>query len=121
MEVFWIVVLIQAFVFGAFSSFIAKEKNRDAAGWFWLGFLFSFIALLALIAVPKLEKQAPVQAQEGSPKEHDPVTFRTQLISIWLPAIGAAIATIIIISILSFTLTWNSFIFSFIHFFRGRP
>lgn len=51
-----IVVLLQGIIFGGFCAFIAKEKNRDSFGWFLLGFLFSFIALLALIAVPKLEK-----------------------------------------------------------------
>ena len=56
METFILIIVIQAFIFGAFSGFIAKEKNRDQAGWFFLGFFFSFIALLALIAVPKLEK-----------------------------------------------------------------
>jgi drug/metabolite transporter (DMT)-like permease len=60
METLVIIIIVQAFIFGAFSSFIAKEKNRDQAGWFFLGFFFSFIALLALIAVPKLDM----------PKEH---------------------------------------------------
>jgi len=60
METLVLIIVIQGFVFGAFSGFIAKEKNRDKAGWFFLGFFFSFIALLALIAVPKLDK----------PKEH---------------------------------------------------
>jgi len=50
-----LIIIVQGIVFGAFSSFIAKEKNRDEAGWFLFGFLFSFIALLALIAVPKLD------------------------------------------------------------------
>jgi len=55
MEAYWILIIIQAIVFGGFCSFIAKEKNRDTAGWFFLGLLFSLIALLALIAIPKLE------------------------------------------------------------------
>jgi hypothetical protein len=56
MDPFLILLIIQAFIFGAFSAFIAGEKNRDSAGWFWAGFFFSFVALLALIAVPKLDK-----------------------------------------------------------------
>ena len=50
-----LIILLQCFIFGGFCAFIAKEKKRDSFGWFILGFLFSFIALLALIAVPKLE------------------------------------------------------------------
>jgi drug/metabolite transporter (DMT)-like permease len=91
MELFWTVVLIQAFVFGGFSSFIAKEKNRDSAGWLFLGFLFSLIALLALIAVPKLEKKA--QAQSQSPPlpplpPSPPIPTKTKIIRIVLILVG---------------------------------
>ena len=58
MEVVLLIIIAQGFVFGAFSGFIAKEKNRDQTSWFLLGFFFSFIALLALIAVPKLDKSS---------------------------------------------------------------
>lgn len=91
MELFWIVVLIQAFVFGAFCSFIAKEKNRDGAGWFCLGFLFSLIALLALIAVPKLEKQAQVQAQappQPALPPPPPTPTKTKIIRLILILVG---------------------------------
>ena len=49
------IYIISGLITGGFSSFIAKEKNRDQFGWFALGFIFSIIALIALIAVPKLE------------------------------------------------------------------
>lgn len=50
----WIfIVIIQAIVFGLFCYFVASEKNRNAKDWFLLGFFFSIIALLALIAVPQ--------------------------------------------------------------------
>lgn len=63
---FWIVVFIQAFIIGLFCSFIAKERGRDTESWFLLGFLFSFIALLALIVIPIKEKQV------GSGNSHTP-------------------------------------------------
>ncbi|MDP2035913.1 MAG: tetratricopeptide repeat protein, partial [Ignavibacteria bacterium] len=47
-------MFIQALVFGVFCYFVANEKNRNARDWFLLGFLFSIIALLALMAVPPL-------------------------------------------------------------------
>jgi tetratricopeptide (TPR) repeat protein len=50
------IYIISGLITGGFSTFIAKEKNRDQFGWFALGFIFSIIALIALIAVPKLEK-----------------------------------------------------------------
>jgi len=54
METFWIILfLLQGFIFGLFCSFIAREKKRDSVSWFILGFIFSFLAILALIAVPK--------------------------------------------------------------------
>lgn len=34
---------------------IAKEKNRDVVSWAILGFLFSLIALVVLICLPKKE------------------------------------------------------------------
>jgi len=64
METILIVIVLQAIIFGAFCSFIAKEKNRDSAGWFITGFFFSLIALLALIAVPQLDKKNNPQKTE---------------------------------------------------------
>lgn len=56
MEVFiLLLLLVQAIVFGAFCAFVAGQKNRGRGNWFILGFLFSFLSLLALIAVPKNE------------------------------------------------------------------
>ena len=48
-------ILTNSTVFGFFCSFIAKEKRRDKDKWFLLGSVFSIVALLALIAVPKKE------------------------------------------------------------------
>jgi hypothetical protein len=48
------ILLSQAIVFGVFCSYIAAEKGRPGSSWFWLGFFFSLLAVLALIAVPKL-------------------------------------------------------------------
>ncbi len=63
MESLWLILFIQGFVFAIFCSFIAKEKNRDSTGWFISGLLFSFLAVLALIAVPKIEINSSNQNQ----------------------------------------------------------
>lgn len=55
MEFILIAVLIQAIVFGLFCGYIAKEKGRSYEGWFVLGFFFSILAVLALIAIPKAD------------------------------------------------------------------
>jgi hypothetical protein len=63
-ESLWLIFFLQAIVFGGFSSFIANEKNRDPLSWFFLGFVFSLIAVLALIAVPKLEDNSKVGSKD---------------------------------------------------------
>jgi hypothetical protein len=50
-----LLLVIQAITFGFFCSYIAKEKGRDPGNWFLLGLCFSILAVLALIAVPKVE------------------------------------------------------------------
>lgn len=55
MEFIFIALVIQGLVSGFFCSYIAGEKNRNKVGWFWLGFCFSILAVLALIAVPKYD------------------------------------------------------------------
>lgn len=53
MGIFWTVLIIQGIIFGGFCAFIASQKNRDSGVWFFLGFFFSILAVLALIAIPK--------------------------------------------------------------------
>ncbi len=45
-------------VTGAFCSFVGKEKGRGEGHWFFLGFFFNFVALIAIAGLPKLETQA---------------------------------------------------------------
>ena len=58
------VVLAQCLIFGFFCSYVAKEKNKDLTTWFCLGFFFSFVALIALAAVPKAEPKTPYVRDE---------------------------------------------------------
>ena len=48
--------LLQGCIFRGFCSYIAAQKERSRANWFILRFLFSFLALLTLIAIPRIEK-----------------------------------------------------------------
>jgi hypothetical protein len=51
-QIIWIIIISQALVCAIFCSFVAGEKNRSAAGWFFNGFFFSFIALIAVSGIP---------------------------------------------------------------------
>ena len=93
---FYLIIITQGIIIGGFSGFIAKEKNRDQAGWFFLGFLFSLLAVIAIAAVPKLEKSTSELTQEGGVIEDAPredhtssgnplVTFAFSLIMYGLP------------------------------------
>lgn len=39
-------------IFAGFCAYVANEKNRNSMAWLILGLIFSFVALLSLIAVP---------------------------------------------------------------------
>jgi hypothetical protein len=61
------IIIIQGIIFGAFSAYIAGEKNKNPLSWFILGFLFSILAILALAATPKKETEDASQAAENKP------------------------------------------------------
>ncbi len=51
-----IVVGLSGVVFGGACAILATNKNRDALGWFVLGFLFSLVALIVIAALSPLDK-----------------------------------------------------------------
>lgn len=63
MSEIFLLLFFQGLAFGGFCAFIATNKQRDTFGWFALGFLFSFVALVALVAV------SPAEATGGSTKK----------------------------------------------------
>ena len=50
-------LIAQSFVFAGFCAFVAREKGRDGGSWFWLGLLFSLVALIALVGLPERRKE----------------------------------------------------------------
>ncbi len=78
MEIIWILVLVQAYVFGKFCAFIAKEKNRDSASWFYLGFFFSLLALVAIAAVPAKQDIGGVANAVSAPSVVDAEKLRDE-------------------------------------------
>ena len=68
MEIFplLLVYLISGVIFGAFCAFLADQKGYRGGAWFFLGLLFSFLALLVLIGLPN--EQRPSREQGGAPR-----------------------------------------------------
>jgi hypothetical protein len=48
---FSLIVLASGVVFGGACAIVAANKDRDPLGWFALGFLFSFVALIVVAAI----------------------------------------------------------------------
>jgi hypothetical protein len=51
---------------GGFCAFIANEKGRGGGEWFFLGLVGGIFALIAIAAVPALEKKEPEPDGETS-------------------------------------------------------
>lgn len=68
MEIFLLllVYLGSGVVIGAFCAYLADQKGHSAGAWFFLGLLFSFLALLVLIGLPS--EQRPSREQGGAPR-----------------------------------------------------
>jgi hypothetical protein len=69
-------------VFGGFSAAVAKSKNRDGAGWFFLGFLFTLPALLAVCGMPPLRVAQPKETRPEDRREGVPVAVIVSAISV---------------------------------------
>jgi membrane-associated protease RseP (regulator of RpoE activity) len=54
-EILIAVLVYHSLVSAAFSAFVASEKGRDGAAWFFLGLLFGFLALLAIVGLPEID------------------------------------------------------------------
>ena len=46
---------------GGFCAWLASEKNRDGTSWFFLGFIFGWIALIALAGSPILSEEGKTE------------------------------------------------------------
>lgn len=54
-----VIVCVQGIVFAIVCGFIAKEKNRDIAGFALLGFFLGIIGLIVVAVIPSLEDTTP--------------------------------------------------------------
>ncbi len=49
---YYIYIIVFELIVGMFTAIKAKEKNRNPFIWFFLGFIFSVIALLVIFVLP---------------------------------------------------------------------
>lgn len=63
------VLFVQAVVFAVLSAIVASDKNRSAAGWGILGFLFSLFGFITAIAVSEVEEAQSARKKPSSTKE----------------------------------------------------
>lgn len=61
---FCLIWVVSDTIFGLFCQYIAKEKNREGGTWFFLGFFFQLIALIAIAAIPAYSERRTVSADE---------------------------------------------------------
>jgi hypothetical protein len=45
-------IVMSSYVFAAFTETVAEEKGYKASNWFWGGFFFTIIALIAAVGLP---------------------------------------------------------------------
>ena len=68
-EAFWFVYIVSAVILGIVVGFIGREKGRSGWGWFWAGLFLSLIGLIAVCAVPRLEKQVSERQLADEPSD----------------------------------------------------
>lgn len=51
----WTYLIIYGIAFGILSSIAANKKNRDQAGWFFIGLFFGIFGFIAALIVDKIE------------------------------------------------------------------
>lgn len=66
-----IIVIIFGISCGAFASRVASAKGYDGMSWFWGGFFFSLVALIAVAGLPqKSEDQEEQSDEEQTTEKH---------------------------------------------------
>jgi uncharacterized membrane protein len=67
MENIFLLIFLQGIMFGSFCAYVASEKKRDALTWFFLGLLFSIVALLAIIGIPHTTENNVSKTKQKKP------------------------------------------------------
>jgi len=113
---FTLIIVIYSVVSAGFSAYIASEKNRDGASWFFTGLFFGLFALIAISAVPvlpdqtELEVEAEVVRDKAKPiKETPRILTQAEIQKKEKRKIVTAIIVIGIVVIIAVVLIFHSF------------
>ena len=85
---FWFVCLASSVVLGIVVGYIGREKGRSGWNWFWVGLFLSLIGLIAVCAVPSLDRRNETVPQKTA--------SHTTKEGLW----GIAVITVITIAVL---------------------
>lgn len=67
-----LIIGISGVVFGGACAIVASNKNRDAFGWFVLGFFFSLVALVVIAALtPLIKNESTEDASDKRGHDHE--------------------------------------------------
>jgi hypothetical protein len=57
MEIFWVILVLQAFISGILASNLAEHKGHSGGAWFASGFFFGILGLIAAAGLPSKQTQ----------------------------------------------------------------
>lgn len=63
-----LIIFASGVVFGGGCAIIAANKNRDPFGWFALGFLFSFVALIVVASISPADRSSTRKRDRSHPR-----------------------------------------------------
>lgn len=74
-----LIIVVSGVVFGGACAILASNKNRDALGWFILGFLFNIVGLIVIAALTPLEKKGVEENGGDKRKQGETVPDREEI------------------------------------------
>jgi len=92
----WTLLIIQGIIIGSFSGFVAREKGRNRLAWFFNGFLFSIVGLIAICGVPSVNRNS-----ERS-EINNPNLNLLQEVSVFMASSRGRLVGVVVLSSLSF-------------------
>ena len=94
---FLILYIISGVIFGLFTSHLAESKGYSSGIWFLLGFLFSLIALLVMVGMPKAQENPAYQKEQAAAvvltEKDKRQNLLTWLLAVIIIIVGALVAS----------------------------
>ncbi|MBX5249966.1 hypothetical protein HJC03_06065 [Rhizobium sp. NLR4b] len=74
-----LIIGVAGVVFGGACAIVASNKNRDAFGWFVLGFIFNLIALIVIAALTPLDRAKAEEEAGDKPRPDSELLQKDEL------------------------------------------